>query len=154
MPDNLEVSIEINASPMQVWRAVSDPTRMPRWSPQTRKVIIRGGEAHLGSSMINLNRRDVRVWATRSRIVAFEPGKRIAWRMQENHATWSFDLEPLDDNTRTRLVQRRDVSEGITKLSRTLIDKFLGGEHSFEKELTTGMRQTLQRIRNDVELGA
>ncbi|MGN6413265.1 SRPBCC family protein [Flexivirga sp.] len=154
MSANLEVSIEISATPMQVWNVASDLSRMPRWSPQTRRVIVRGGPLRLGSRMINLNRRDVRVWATRSTVVAFEPGKRIAWEMKENHATWSFDLEPLDDNTRIRLIERRDVSAGISKASRLLIDTFLGGEDSFERELTTGMRQTLQRIRNDVELAS
>lgn len=151
MSANLEVSIEIKATPMQVWNVVSDLKLMPQWSPQTKKVIVRGGPLKLGSTMINLNRRDVRVWATRSRIVAFDPGKRIAWEVQENHSTWSFDLEPLEDNTRTRLIERRDVSRGVSKASRVLIDKFLGGEDNFDKELTTGMRQTLQRIRSSVE---
>ena len=154
MSVNLEVSIEIRATPMQVWNAVSDLTRMPQWSPQTKKVIVRGGPLKLGSAMINFNRRDVRVWATRSRVVAFDPGRRIAWEMKENHAIWSFDLEPLDDNTRTRLIERRDVSAGVSKMSKLLITKFLGGEENFDKELTTGMRQTLQRIRSSVETGA
>ncbi|MFC6706160.1 SRPBCC family protein [Flexivirga alba] len=154
MSANLEVFIEINASPMQVWDVVSDLKRMPQWSPQAKKVIVRGGPLKLGSAMINFNRRDVRFWATRSRIVAFDPGKRIAWEMKENHATWSFDLVSLDDNTRTRLVERRDVSAGVSKASRLLIDKFLGGEESFDKELTTGMRQTLQGIRTSVESGS
>ncbi len=154
MSANLEVSIEINASPMKVWDVVSDLKRMPQWSPQTKKVIIRGGPLKLGSAMINFNRLGVRFWATRSRIAAFDPGKQIAWEMKENHAVWSFDLEPLDDNTRTRLVQRRDVSAGVSKASKLLIDKFLGGEENFDKELTTGMRQTLQRIRSAVESGS
>lgn len=151
MPANLEVSIEISASPSRVWEVVSDLARMPEWSPQTRKSIIRGRPIRVGSSMINVNRRGVQVWATRSEVVAFEPAKRVAWRMKDNHAVWSFDLVAMDDDTRTRLVERRDVSDGTTRVSRALIDKFLGGEESFEKELTTGMRQTLQRIRLAVE---
>lgn len=154
MPVNLEVSIELNATPMHVWQVVSDLKRMPQWSPQTTKVIVRGGPLQVGSTMINVNRRDVRVWATRSTVVDFDPGRRIAWRIKENHAIWSFDLEPLDDNTRTRLIERRDVSDDTTRISKLLIDKFLGGEQSYEKELTTGMRQTLQRIRTAVESGS
>lgn len=154
MSAKLEVSIEISATPMQVWSVVSDLQRMPQWSPQTKKVIVRGGPLRVGSSMINFNRRDVRVWATRSTIVTFDPAARIAWQVKENHSTWSFDLQPLDDNTRTRLIERRDVSGDTTKISKLLIDKFLGGEESFDKELTTGMRQTLQRIRSAVESGS
>lgn len=151
MPTNLEVSIEISASPSQVWGVVSDLSRMPEWSPQTRKTIIRGRPLRLGSTMINVNRRDVRIWATRSKVVAFDPGQRIAWKIKENHAIWSFDLQGLDDNTRTKLIETRDVSADTTKLSKFLIDKFLSGEESFEQELTAGMRQTLQRIRLAVE---
>lgn len=154
MPKNLEVAIEINATPMRVWKVVSDLRRMPRWSPQTKKVIVRGGPLKLGSTMINVNRAKMKIWPTQSKVVAFDETKRIAWRIKENHAVWSFDIEPLDDNTRTRLIQRRDVSDDTSKLSKVLVDRFFGGEQSFEKGLTTGMRQTLQRIRADVENGA
>lgn len=151
MPANLEVSIEINAAPTRVWEVVSDLTRMPEWSPQTRKTILRGSPTRVGTRMVNINRRDVRVWPTRSKVVSFEPDTQIAWRIAENHAVWAFDLEPLDDSTRTKLIETRDVTSDTTKLSKVLIDRFLGGEESFEKELTAGMRQTLQRIRLAVE---
>lgn len=151
MPTNLEVSIEISASPNEVWDVVSDLTRMPEWSPQTRKTIIRGRPIRVGSRMINVNRRDVRVWATRGTVVTFDPGQRIAWKIAENHSIWSFELHGLADNTRTKLVETRDVSGDTTKISKVLIDKFLGGEENFEKELTAGMRQTVQRIRLAVE---
>jgi len=151
VPNNLEVSIEISAPPADVWRVVSDLSRMPQWSPQTRKTIIRGGPIHQGSLMVNVNRKGVRIWTTRSKVVAFEPDKRVAWKIKENHAVWSFDLEPIGDGTRTRLTQQRDVSGDTTKLSKYLIEKFMSGEEAFEQELTTGMRQTLQRIRHAVE---
>ncbi|NNG39663.1 SRPBCC family protein [Flexivirga sp. ID2601S] len=151
MPTNLEVSIEINAAPDKVWATVSDLTQMPKWSPQTRKVIVRGGQLGQGSKMVNVNKLGWRVWPTQSMVTAFEPGRKIAWRVKENHATWSFDLEPLDGGTRTKLIERRDVSGGTTAVSQQLIDKLMGGEDSFEKGLTSGMRQTLQRIRSQVE---
>jgi len=151
VPHDLEVSIEISAPPAEVWRVVSDLSRMPQWSPQTRKTIIRGGPIGQGSLMVNLNRKGVRVWPTRSKVISFEPDRRIAWKVKENHAIWSFDLEPLDDGNRTRLIQRRDVSGDTTKLSKTLIEKFMSGEQAFEQDLTGGMRQTLQRIRQTVE---
>lgn len=151
MPHNLEVSIEISAPPDEVWRVVSDLSRMPEWSPQTRKTIIRGRPIGQGSLMVNINRKGVRVWATRSKVIAFEENKRIAWKIKENHATRSFDLEPLESATRTKLIERRDVSDGTTKVSQLLVEKFMGGEEAFEQELTAGMRQTLQRIRTSIE---
>lgn len=151
MPANLEVSIEINATPAQVWAVVSDPTRMPEWSPQTRRVLMRGESARLGSTTYNVNRRGAKIWVTRSKVTHFEPDRRIAWTVKENRAVWSFDLESLDDGTHTRLIQRRDVSNDTSKISKALIERFLGGEQAFERELTTGMRQTLQRIRLETE---
>ncbi|RNI24448.1 SRPBCC family protein [Flexivirga caeni] len=151
MPKNLEEFIEIDASPAAVWAIASDLTRMPEWSPQTRKTIIRGGPIGEGSLMINLNRSGIKVWPTRSKVVAFEPEQRIAWKIRENHAIWSFELESMDDGTRTKLIERRDVSGDTTKLSKTLIDKFMSGETAFEQDLAIGMRQTLQRIRRAAE---
>lgn len=150
MPTDLEVSIDINATPAQVWAVVSDLTAMPRWSPHTKKVLLRGGPLHVGSKMLNVNKLGWRIWPTQSVVTAYEPDRLVAFKVLENHAVWSFELTPLDDGARTRLTQRRDVASGTTVVSRQLIDKALGGEESFEKELTTGMRQTLQRIRDDV----
>lgn len=151
MPANLEASIEISASPTRVWGVVSDLARMPEWSPQVRKTIVRGGPTGVGTRTINLNRRGLSVWVMRGRVVSYEPNKRIAWQIIDNRAIWAFDLEPLDDNTRTKLVQTRDLSNGTTKISRALTKAFLGGQESFDSELAAGMRLTLERIRLTVE---
>ncbi|TWE13224.1 SRPBCC family protein [Rudaeicoccus suwonensis] len=150
MPADLEVSIDINATPAQVWAVVSDLTAMPRWSPQTKKVFLRGGPLRVGSKMLNVNKLGWRVWPTQSVVTAYEPDHLVAFKVLENHAVWSFELTPLDDGVRTKVTQRRDVSTGTTVVSRQLIDKAMGGEERFEKGLTTGMRQTLQRIRDEV----
>ncbi len=53
----IEASIEIAAPPAKVWGLVSDLTNMPRWSPQCRKTIVRGGAMQQGAKLININRR-------------------------------------------------------------------------------------------------
>ena len=42
--ERIEGSIEIDAPPARVWEVVSDLRRMGEWSPQCKKMIIRGGE--------------------------------------------------------------------------------------------------------------
>ena len=151
MPATLTESIEIDAAPSRVWAAVSQLSQMPRWSPTTRKVIVRGGQVREGVRTINLNKSGRLVWPTTSTVTAYEPERRIAFRVDQNRAVWRFDLEPVDGGSRTRLVQTRDVSSGTSKASQLLIDKLMGGEPDFEAGLGRGMRRTLERIKTQVE---
>lgn len=153
MPANLSTSIDIDASPEQVWTVVSDLGRMGEWSPQTRKVIVRGGEVRKGATTVNINRLGWKVWPTQSKVVEFDPNRRIAFKVRENHSVWSFDLEPTATGG-TRVTQTRDTSAGTTSVSKLLIDKVLGGSQNFEATLLTGMKQTLVRIKHAVEQAA
>ncbi|TWP35168.1 SRPBCC family protein [Leekyejoonella antrihumi] len=150
MPQDLQASIDIDAPPSDVWSVVHDLTRMPEWSPQCRRVLARG-PIRQGSRMINLNRAGWKVWPTRSVVTDFDEGRTVGFRVADNNTRWVFDLEGLDDGARTRLIERRDVSDGTTAISRRLIDTFLGGEQEFEKDLLSGIRQTLAGIKQTVE---
>lgn len=150
MTSNLSTSTVINASPDRVWALVSDLKRMGEWSPQCRKVIVRGGEVKQGATMVNINRQGWKVWPTQSKVTAFEPGRKIAFKIRENHSEWIYELEPAADGG-TKLTETRDVSGDTTKLSKFLVDKALGGETRFETDLLTGMKQTLARIKAEAE---
>lgn len=150
MPKDLEASIEIDAPPERVWAVVSDLERMPEWSPQCRWTKV-FGTPRAGAWSVNLNRAGRRYWPTTGRIVRYEPGRAIAFRINENKMTWAFDLEPTE--TGTRVVQSRDASGGTTWISRTLINAAMGGEQRFEPALVEGMQETLSRIKSAVEAG-
>lgn len=149
MPEDLQTSIDIDAPPSDVWPVVSDLTRMPQWSPQCRKVLSRGPIGP-GTTMLNINRSGWRVWPTRSVVTDYDPERLIGFRVKDNRSHWVFRLEPLDSD-RTRLVQCRDVSRGLTSVSTALVDRFMGGEEEFEKDLLSGMRRTLAGIKAAVE---
>ena len=150
MPKDLQASIDIAAPPERVWAVVSDLERMPEWSTQCRwtKVI---GTPRAGAWSVNLNRAGWKYWPTTARIVRYEPGRAIAFRINENRMTWAFDLEPIEAGT--RVVQTRDASGGSTWISRTLINTAMGGEQCFEPALVEGMQETLSRIKSAVEAG-
>ncbi|NHN56015.1 SRPBCC family protein [Calidifontibacter sp. DB0510] len=151
MPANLSTSVTIDAPPSAVWAVVSDLKRMGEWSPQCRKVIVRGGgPIAKGTKMVNVNREGLKVWPTQSMVTEFEPDRAIAFRVRENKAIWRFDLEPAADGG-TKLTETRDVTNGTTAISHKLIDAFLGGEARFEADLVTGMKQTLAKIKAEVE---
>ncbi|WP_378734433.1 SRPBCC family protein [Nocardia brasiliensis] len=148
MPKNLEATIDIAASPEQVWAVVSDVKRMPEFSPQCVRMLPLG-TPKAGTWVLNLNRDGKKYWPTTARIVRFEPNQAFAFRINENRSIWSYTLEPTE--TGTRLIERRDVANGTTWLSRKAIDAALGGELPFEAELVRGMHETLGKIKTAVE---
>ncbi len=146
----LESTIVIDAPAAKVWRIVSDLKRMGERSPQCRKVVVFGGPLRAGSRMLNVNRQGWKVWPTNSVVTVFEPNQKVAFKVAENHTTWSYTLVP--DGDRTTLVERREAPGGkTTALSAGLIAAFLGGNDSFERELLVGMKQTLAAIKSEAE---
>ncbi len=149
--DELVETIEVAATPAQVWALVSDLPRMASWSPQVVRTFVKG-RVRLGATAVNVNRRGPLFWPTRSRVVRFEPHRELAFRVVENHTIWSFTLEPVAGGT--RVTQRRETPDGISSISRRLTKVALGGHDQFGRELRDGMRQTLARIKADAEATA
>jgi uncharacterized protein YndB with AHSA1/START domain len=148
----IEATIEIAAPPALVWSLVSDLRNMSRWSPQTAKSILRG-ENGLGARFLNINRLGPLVWPTRSKVVRFEEGTEIAWRVKDNYTIWSLRLEPTADGG-TRLVQTREAPDGISDISVGLTKVAFGGVPKFTRTLQDDMVRTLARIKADAEAQA
>lgn len=148
----LEAHIEIDAPPERVWTVVSDIARMGEWSPECRKVVVFGAPRE-GTHLVGFNRRRWVLWPTNSRIVRYEPGRAIAWKVFTNRATWSYELEPIEGGG-TRLIERRDMSpSGIAPFAGFFAKVFLGGMDGHDAELQEGMHATLDRIKSEVERG-
>lgn len=145
----LESSIDINAPAEKVWSVVSDLRRMGQRSPQCRKVFIFGGDLRTGSRMLNINRSGWKVWPTSTVVTAFEPNRKVAFKVVENGSEWSYTLESSGDVT--TVTERREAPHGTTAVSSFLVDKLLGGNEGFERELLVGMRETLAAIKAEVE---
>ena len=140
-------TVAIDASPRTVWALVSDVRRMPEWSPSVESTRLRDGfeRVELGAQFTNRNTHGELVWTTHAEVVRFEPGRALAFRVEENWAVWSFTLTATD--TGTLLTQRRETPEGISEVSRELTDHFLGGQATWTDTLLAGMRETLDRIK-------
>ncbi len=148
----LEEAVDIAAPPSAVWRLVSDVTRMSEWSPQVVSTRLRSGfdRVDVGARFTNKNREGDLEWITRAEVVRFTPETEIAFRIEENHAVWSIALEPTPAGG-TRLVQRRETPDGISDLSLEFTEAALGGQEAFTTILRDGMRQTLERIKDEAE---
>jgi uncharacterized protein YndB with AHSA1/START domain len=146
----IEATIEIAAPPATVWSLVSDLRTMARWSPQTVRSFRRGEQRGLGARFLNVNRKGLLVWPTQSKVVRYEEGTEIAWRVKENFTIWSLRLEPTADGG-TRLVQTREAPDGISDVSVGLTKVAFGGVPKFTETLQADMVRTLTRIKADAE---
>lgn len=146
----IEDSVDIDAPTSAVWAVVSDLKRMGEWSPQCRRMFIRGGEVKRGARTLNLNRQGWKVWPTRSRVTVFEPERELALKVVENGTVWTYRLEELDGG-RTRLTESRTTPTGVSAVSNLLTERVLGGTDEFEQNLHRGIAETLQRIKTEVE---
>lgn len=146
----IEDSIDVDATPEKVWAVISDLKRMGEWSPQCKKMIIRGGKVDLDTKTININRRGPLVWPTTAKVVRFEPNKRIGWRVTENRTVWSYEITPAENGV--TVTERREAPGGKTStVSAFLVDKVFGGNDSFEEELKVGMAESLGKIKKAAE---
>ncbi|ORI21389.1 SRPBCC family protein [Rhodococcus sp. 1168] len=151
MSKTLEATIDIDAKPEQVWKLVSDLKRMGEWSPQCKLMKVFGGDIRRGTTTLNINRRGLLVWPTRSKVIEFEPNQKIAFRVLDNKAIWSYSLTP--NGTGTTVVEKREAPNGTTAISSFLVKNVLGGSDQFDIELVDGMNKTLQRIKAETEKG-
>lgn len=148
----IESSIEIDAPPARVWEVVSEVRNATQWSSQAYKIIALGGRTTKGTRALNINKRGPLFWPTTSRVVEFEPGRRIANRIVENTTIWAFELEPTPSGG-TRLTERRETPHGTSAVSQFLVKKVFGGQKSFTAELDEGVSTSLKRIKTLVERG-
>lgn len=144
----LQAQIDIDAPVARVWELISDFSRMPQWSPQTRRMRLLG-ELRPGARTINLNRRKLLVWPTTCTITEVIPEKKLAFRVNENNTVWSYELEPTP--TGTRVIESRNAENGVKPISVMLTNRFMGGVPSFENELVDGMNASLARIKAAAE---
>ncbi|MFC4375933.1 SRPBCC family protein [Nocardia halotolerans] len=148
MPNNLEASIDIAASPEKVWSIIADLNRMSEFSPTTVKMVALGGIRE-GARTVNLNKDGWRIWPTTSRIVRLVPNTALAFRMNENRTVWSYELAPTAAGT--RVVERRTLGpKGLPGWMGPVV-KVSGGEQKFEADLVAGMHETLRKIKAAAE---
>lgn len=144
----LTATIEIDASPTQVWRVVSDVARTGEWSPECSKAVPIG-EVGRGSWIVGLNHRKWVYWVTTARIVTLDAVREIGWRVPINSSVWTYHLEP--SGTGTRLTETRETPNGVGGFARGFTRVLLGGQRVHDDELEAGMHQSLERIKAIVE---
>jgi uncharacterized protein YndB with AHSA1/START domain len=151
MTKHVEVSRTINASPMAVWDAITDVTRMGEWSPECHTCEWQGdatGPA-VGALFIGHNRNGEYEWTTEAEVTACEPGERFAFDgvfgdLRFSH--WAYVIEATDDGCRVTEVwddgRPDEIVEATSKIS--------GVTNRADHNRTT-MEATLARLAAAVE---
>lgn len=143
----LQTQIDINAPVSKVWALISDLDKMPQWSPQTRKMWLRG-PLQPGTKTVNLNRRGFAFWPTTSTITEVIPEKKLAFKVNTNGTVWSYQLEETAQGT--RVIESRHAENGVKPVSEMTV-KMMGGAEAFEQELLDGMNASLAKIKAAAE---
>jgi len=150
----LETSVDIAATPEEVWSAVSDLKAMKRRSPEVA-VMRMFGAPEVGQRGINLNKRKGFWWPTTTRITRWKPpsldGGRaaMAFHVFPTDVEWSYELEPTASGT--KVTERRTALPDPSLVVRLTARWGLGGADNHDVELLAGMDQTLAAIKAEVE---
>jgi uncharacterized protein YndB with AHSA1/START domain len=147
----LQAQIDIDAPATTVWSLISDFRRTPEWSPQCRYMKAFGGPLRPGTRTLNINRRKRIFWPTTSTVIEVVPEQKLAFRVNENHTVWSYELQANAQGT--RLTESRHAENGVTVFSNLSVNALLGGTTNFERELVEGMNASLAKIKAAAERG-
>ncbi len=147
----LRAEVSVTASVDEVWQALTDLRRMPRWSPElVRMIPLRRGGLRVGQTYLGVNRRGAVVWPTRNVVRELVAQRSMAWDTPSSGARWIYRVEPAADGT-TRLSLTRPVPGRVPATARAFTKLLLGGAGPHSDELEDGMRTTLRRIADEVE---
>ncbi len=114
LPRNGEVSVEVDATPEQVWNLLTDITRAGEWSHETQ-----GGEwldgadgPVVGARFQGRNQSGRSKWRRQCEVVAADAPRTISWRtvptaLYRDSTIWTYELEPTDIGC--RITQRFEV---------------------------------------------
>jgi uncharacterized protein YndB with AHSA1/START domain len=94
-----EVSIDIDASPDEVYALVADLPAMGRWSPECYRCDWQGGatEAAPGVRFVGRNRIGQRRWSTQGTVVVAEPGRELTFDIHSLGmpvSRWTYKIAP------------------------------------------------------------
>jgi len=104
-------SIHVDVAPEGAYAAVSDITRMPEWSPENTRGVVRGpgGPAYVGMTFVGSNKRGSVRWNTRCTVTVADPGRQFAFDVDRygvgallvpvSVASWDYTFEPHEGGT-------------------------------------------------------
>lgn len=144
------VEVPVRAPAELVYRLLSDPTRMPQWSPEVVRVRWLGddGSARVGARFRGTSRAQVR-WSRTCEVTAAEPPRRFAFRtiptwLYGDSTLWTFEVTP--GSRGCTVTQRYEIVRGpnLAVQLGTLVTRR-------PQRLEPHLRATLEALRDTAE---
>ena len=128
----IEVSVDINATPEEVWYWLGDPERAKTWMTSvTHTEYIHRTPDMIGSTFRETVEEDGRGTELQGVITAFTPNEKMAVSLEGDYNTADVTFTLEEEDGFTRLTQTADVRfKGITRV----LSVFFG--RSFRKNIT------------------
>jgi hypothetical protein len=148
--ETLKASVEVRASADRVYAVVSDVTRIPEWSPETRRA-----EWLAPDRFRAWNRRQLGRWRTDANVVEAWPGHKFSFVVQAlggDWTHWTYVMEPGSTAGATLLTEEIRMCVplpfGVVVFERLFL--FVGDRRA---DLQHNLEVSVNRIRAIVEAG-
>ncbi|MFL6157128.1 MAG: SRPBCC family protein [Marmoricola sp.] len=152
-------SVDVAATPEQLWTQVADPAQMPRWSPENTGAPVGAGKPlGVGETFHGTNKRGAARWTTSCTVTASEPGKVFAFdvtaigiknpRMRGRIARWSYSFEPSAAGT-TVTETWTDLRTGWPDWAAAAFDKVATRGSLFSDFQRRNIAKTLKNLQAD-----
>jgi len=148
------VSVEIAASPDEVYALVSDITRMGEWSPECVQCTwTKGATGPAVGARFKAKNKGGRgpAWGNTPTVTAADPGHEFAFNRNGpgvGDYTWRYVMEPTA--TGTRLTESFDATKPLGPVMTWVTEKWTGSSDR-DADLRRGMTTTLARIKAAAE---
>jgi hypothetical protein len=94
-PYRYEQSVDVAASPTELYDLVTDIGRTGEWSPICQTCWWRDGDGpQVGAWFHGRNEADGRTWETQSQVAVATPGEEFAWLVGGQYVRWGFSFTP------------------------------------------------------------
>ncbi|PWH07632.1 SRPBCC family protein [Brachybacterium endophyticum] len=94
MTYEIQDSVQLSASPEQVYELLSDITRTGEWSQQCHRCEWESDDRGVGARFVGHNRTPEREWQTVSEVVADVTREHFAWSVGPGRAVWGYRMRP------------------------------------------------------------
>lgn len=151
-----EASIEIAATPDEVYGLVADISRMGEWSPEcVRCTWTKGATGPAVGARFKAKNRGRRgpAWFNSPVVTVAEPGREFAFNRSGpgiGSYTWRYVMQPTD--TGTVLTESFDAERPLGAAMTWMTEKWVGSNDR-DADLRQGMATTLARIKAAAERG-
>ena len=142
-------TVEIAATPAEVYNTISNLERMGEWSPENQGGSwVLGDGTNVGDQFEGNNALGERTWTATAEVVRCDPGSAFCFTvggLDDPVAEWGYHLEPSGQGTRITETWK------MTRLPPSLVDAPAERVQGRADMVASGMATTLAKLKAAIE---